>query len=488
MSLRVRLIGAFAVVLAALAGLGGWNAWRLWEMGAVSNRIIADNFDSVVAAQQMKESLERQDSGRLFLLLGQEERGERQLREHRALFEAAFDRAASNITEVGEAEVIESIRSQYAAYSALTDPSAYFSDAEPRFNRLRAELDRLLAINQDAMRRKSAEAAAIARTSGIRAIVVAAVLTMAGILMVVLFAGTLLRSIGRLTTASTAIAAGNLDVTVPVTGGDEIARLATSFNEMAGKLREVRDSNLGELMRARQILLENVDQLRQLDRLKSAFVAAAAHELRTPLMTFQMGVHLLIEESGTFNARQRELLDLCRDESAKLVRLSTELLDLSKIESGEAAPRLAKVPVAALLGGAIDPLRMMIDTHGISLAVDVPADVPPALADRTQVERVVTNLMTNAVRATPAGGSITVSARRAGSRIGIAVADTGHGIPPEYLERIFVPFIQVPGPPAGGAGLGLAISKRIIEAHGGTLSVESIPGAGSTFRFTLATA
>jgi NtrC-family two-component system sensor histidine kinase KinB len=238
-------------------------------------------------------------------------------------------------------------------------------------------------------------------------------------------------------------------------------------------------------MRARQVLLENVDHLRELDRLKSAFVAAAAHELRTPLMTFQMGIHLLIEDAGNLTARQHELLDLCRDESAKLVRLSTELLDLSKIESGEAAPRLARLPVAALIGGALDPLRLTIEAHRITLAVDLPADLPPVMADRMQIERVVANLITNAVRATPAGGSITISARTAGSRVTISVADTGHGIPAEYFERIFVPFIQVPGPPSGGAGLGLSISKRIIEAHGGELAVESKPGAGSTFTFTL---
>lgn len=485
MSLRVRLIGAFVVLLASLAGLGAWNAWRLWEMGAVSNRIIADNFDSVVAAQQMKESLERQDSALLFLLLGEKERGERQLREHRARFEAAFDRAAHNITEVGETEVIESIRSEYAEYAQLADPNAYFAAAEPRFNHLRGELDRLLTLNQEAMRRKSSEAATMSRASFIAAIGVAVALTLAGIVIVVFFAGSLLRSIDGLTAASAAIAAGNLDITVPVRGGDEIAKLATSFNAMAGRLREVRDSNLGELMRARQVLLENVEQLRGLDRLKSAFVAAAAHELRTPLMTFQMGVHLLIEEAGNFTARQRELLDLCRGESEKLVRLSTELLDLSKIESGEAAPRLARVSVSQLLAGAVDPMRLMIETHTIALNVDAPADLPPAMVDRTQIERVIANLLTNAVRATPSGGAIAVSARRDGARLAISLADTGYGIPAEYLDKIFVPFIQVPGPPSGGAGLGLAISRRIVEAHGGRLEVKSAVGKGTTFFFTV---
>jgi signal transduction histidine kinase len=497
-SLRVRLIGAFAIVLAALAGLGAWSAWRQWEMGAVSNRIIADNYDSVVAAQEMKESLERQDSAILFLLVGERVRAERQLAEHRGRFAAALDRAAHNITEQGEREVVEAIMRNFADYSRGVDtlvsgsalagglPSrTYFVDAEPRFNRLRAECDQLLTLNQQAMRRKAAEAAAISRGNVVTAVTLALVLTVTGIVIAVLIVGSLLRPIGRLTAATAAVAAGDLDVTVPATGGREIAGLAAAFNDMAGKLRDVRDSNLGELMRARQVLLENVNQLKEIDRLKSAFVAAASHELRTPLMSFQMGVHLLLEDAGNLTARQLELLHLCRDESARLVRLSSELLDLSKIESGEAAPRLARIPVDKLLHGAIEPIRLQVEAHDISLVVEAPAGLPDVMADRTQIERVIANLLTNAVRATPAGGRIVLSAAVAGSRVAMAVADNGYGIPAEYLNRIFVPFIQVPGPPAGGAGLGLAISRRIVESHGGQMIVQSEPGRGATFTFTL---
>ena len=114
MSLRVRLIGAFVGMLAALAGLGAWSAWRLDDMGEVSSRIIADNYDSVVAAQQMKESLERQDSAMLFALLGERERAARQLIEHRARFAAALAVAAGNLTEPGERELVEAIRLQLA--------------------------------------------------------------------------------------------------------------------------------------------------------------------------------------------------------------------------------------------------------------------------------------------------------------------------------------------------------------------------------------
>jgi signal transduction histidine kinase len=112
-------------------------------------------------------------------------------------------------------------------------------------------------------------------------------------------------------------------------------------------------------------------------------------------------------------------------------------------------------------------------------------DLPAVVADRAQIERVLSNLVTNAARATPPGGCVTVSAEARTEAVAISVSDTGAGIPPEYLARIFEPFVQVPEGPKGGAGLGLAICRRIVEAHGGRLTVQSTPGRGSVFTFTL---
>jgi len=119
------------------------------------------------------------------------------------------------------------------------------------------------------------------------------------------------------------------------------------------------------------------------------------------------------------------------------------------------------------------------------VVVDAPGDVPEVAADRDQVERVIVNLVTNATRATPAGGTITIATAKRGDDVVFSVADTGAGIPRDYLPRIFEPFIQVPDAPAGGSGLGLTISRRIVEGHGGRLSVQSEPGRGSTFSFNI---
>src|SRR6185295_17107484 len=145
MSLRIKLLIGYSVFIAALVVLGAWSAWRLHDMGKVSRRIISENYDSVVAAQEMKESLERQDSAALFALLGASERALVQLREHRARFDANFQKAANNITELGESSAIEAIRQDRAVYYQRFDSfiakataDEYFTQLEPQFNKLRA--------------------------------------------------------------------------------------------------------------------------------------------------------------------------------------------------------------------------------------------------------------------------------------------------------------------------------------------------------------
>ena len=164
MKLRTKLLLGYAGFILALGVLGAWSARTLSQMSTVSGQIIAENYDSVVAAQDMKESLERQDSAAVFELLGQHERARSQSAEHRVRFDRAFAKAAANVTEVGESDVIEAIRRERDEYyrrfdaflgSAGDRTADYFRVLEPRFNAVRAECDQLLRLNQEAMRRKA---------------------------------------------------------------------------------------------------------------------------------------------------------------------------------------------------------------------------------------------------------------------------------------------------------------------------------------------
>jgi PAS domain S-box-containing protein len=233
-------------------------------------------------------------------------------------------------------------------------------------------------------------------------------------------------------------------------------------------------------------LLEDITHLREIDRLKSEFIATASHELRTPLTSVHMGICLLLEDAvGALTDAQRDLLSTCREDCERLEKLMHDLLDLTRIEAGENPPHLMPIHAATLLREAAEGLRAQVESTGITLTIDVPLTLPSVLADRLQIERVVANLVSNAMRHTQRGGEIRITVSQHEGYIALSVADTGSGIPPEYLPRLFDKFVQVPHAPSGGAGLGLAISKHIIEAHGGQISVRSELGRGTTFMCTL---
>jgi signal transduction histidine kinase len=232
-------------------------------------------------------------------------------------------------------------------------------------------------------------------------------------------------------------------------------------------------------------ILEDITHLREIDRLKSEFIATASHELRTPLTSVQMGVHLLLEGAlGELTDTQNEVLQACRQDCERLDKLMRDLLDLSKIEAGESQPQLAAVSARDLLLMAIKELRPQVEAKGLELRVDVPVDLPRVLVDRLQIERVISNLVSNALRHTKSG-EIKIGAEQRDNHVAVSVQDTGSGIPTEYLPHIFDKFVQVPDAPTGGAGLGLTISKSIVEAHDGQISVQSEVGHGTTFTFTL---
>lgn len=479
-SIRTRLVAAFAVLVLAVAVLGIWSSWRLSGLGAVAERILADNYLSVEAAGAMRVGLEQLEATRRAeAAAGGATPGARF--SHPA-FERAFASAAQNITEPGETDIIAAIRSGYAVYRDA--PSAAGAES------LRRALADLEAVNAAAMRQKSDAAGALARRDVGWAAALVAVLTLGGAWLTVAVARGVIGPIEALTQAASRLAAGDLDVTVPARRPDELGQLARAFNDMAARVREARTSDRDALAEARQAaerlaLLEDVRHLHELDRLKSEFVAEASHELRTPLTSLQLGLNLLVEQAATLTPRQREIVTLCRDDGERLAKLARDLLDLSRLESGQRPPRPADVSVDALVRGAVEPLRRQAEARGVALVVDVSPAVPAVSADRTQIERVLTNLLSNALRATASGGRITVTADADGHTVSIRVADTGMGIPAEHLGRLFEPFVQVPGGVRGGAGLGLAISRRIVEAHGGAISVQSTPGVGSTFTFTV---
>ena len=273
---------------------------------------------------------------------------------------------------------------------------------------------------------------------------------------------------------------GLLDVMV-FTGHKNLISAKLHIEAVTESYRELTEKN-------RQ-LEESYARLKELDRLKSNFLATMSHELRTPLTSVIGYSEMMLEGlGGPLTAEQREYLGIIMEKGENLLQLITSILDISKIEAGRVRLVLTEMDAGQVMRDAVATVLPLSRKKGLKVVCDPPA-VPRIHADRDKLRQCLVNLCSNAVKFTPPGGKITVSAERApGDRVAIHVSDSGIGISEEHLERVFDVFYQVDGSSTreyGGAGLGLAIVKSFVEAHGGAVSVRSRPGTGSTFTVLL---
>ena len=235
-------------------------------------------------------------------------------------------------------------------------------------------------------------------------------------------------------------------------------------------------------------VLEDITHLKVVDQMKSEFIGVASHDLRSPVTSLILANHLLKDgAAGPLTPDQAEILQTQATDLERLERLMRDLLDSSKLEAGAALPKLEPVQVAELAKHPVENLRIQADKKEVKLSMEIPNSLPTVMADPLQIGRVLTNLIGNAIRHTHPGGSVTVRALEGPNVVTLSVEDTGEGIPEEYRKRIFDRFVQVPGVPQGGAGLGLSIAQKIVQEHGGEMSVESVIGKGSIFRFSIPT-
>ncbi len=226
-------------------------------------------------------------------------------------------------------------------------------------------------------------------------------------------------------------------------------------------------------------------ELKRISETKSAFVSTVSHELRTPLTAIRNAVDLLADTPAGDSSRAR-LLAIARRNVDRLAFIVNDLLDISRIEAGRMSFEFQRVELGALLAALVETYQAQALEKGLSIAVRVPGDLPPVWADPGRIEQVLTNLLGNALKFTPAGGSIELAARRRDERVEVSVADTGPGLAAEELARIFEPFYQAGDPLTGrarGTGLGLAIARDLVHAHGSELFVASEEGRGCRFWF-----
>lgn len=235
------------------------------------------------------------------------------------------------------------------------------------------------------------------------------------------------------------------------------------------------------------LVFKDYSCLREIEEVKSGLISTVSHQLKTPLTSIRLAAHVLLSEKlGALSPKQVELLSAAREDSDKLYRIIESLLDIGKMESGRSRMQMRSIAADQLVMQAVDEVRAPFLNKGIALKIEIPQDVPPVMADELRIQYVFSNLLSNALKHTSAGGGVSITAVPEGHMVRFTVEDTGTGIPDEYLPHIFEKFFRVPGKEQrSDTGLGLAIAKEIIEAHGGRISVESKVEEGTKFMFTL---
>jgi signal transduction histidine kinase len=601
-TLRRKLLLAQAPLAAVLAVLGAVALRTLSELGHSSERILQANYRSVLAAQRMKESLERIDSAAAFRALGRPDLSDAQAAPDLKRFDDELRVQEQNITEPGEVEATHALRAEWSRYQDasriyqhLSDPAAlrdrYLAVMQPAFVRVKGAADGILEINQDAMVRKSEEARRAAENSRALLLFATAAAMTLGLLASASLTARALRPLSRLSMAVRRIGEGDLDARAGIEGEDELAEVGRELDTMAKRLGEYRSSSLGELLQAQQasqaaidslpdpvvvlgvdgrvlnvnqsaetllqigagpdplarvqpdvrdsiervrqhvvggkgayvprgldealrvlssgaerrllpratplyseqgavmgatIVLQDVTRLLRFDELKNDLVATVAHEFRTPLTSLRMAIHILVEGTvGPLTEKQADLLYAAREDCERLQGIVDDLLDLSRIQAGKVEVSPAPISSKALVEGAAAAREASAREAGVSLVSDVGEPVLPVLADPERVALVFDNLLSNAIRHTPPGSRVVLRAEPDGGRVRFEVTDQGSGIPAEYRDRVFEKFFRIPGTKGEGIGLGLYISREIVRAHGGEMGLETDPGRGARFWFTL---
>jgi two-component system, NtrC family, sensor histidine kinase KinB len=606
MTLKKKIWIGYGVVFALMGLVVAWAVMNLVSLGKATDAILSENYRSILAAENMVDSLERQDSGILLMLLSDAEKGITQFRENEAVFLEWLARAKDNITIIGEAELVRSIEEDYAnfrrRFSSLTDmrhtakspvqTSSYHETVYPLFSRVRDACINLRNLNEETMYTASVRAGTVAQRAIWSTMFVAASALIVALIFSLLLAERIVRPTRHFMEASRKISEGDYAVRVPVETGDELGRLADEFNRMAAQLGHYNEMNIEQIIAEKNkgeailssiddgliifdpllkvtglnpaarrmldlpfegnskldcdgilfdpricklirktmetgeqsdipeeqrivtfpeeersryylfsvtairgkdrmvsgivLLLRDVTRLKEVERLKSEFVMAASHELRTPLTSLGMSIDLLLEHAVTGLAeKDQELLRAAHEEVHRMKALVNDLLDLSRIEAGRIEMEFEQILVQTLFDHVQTIFKGQMDMKEVTLTSEFTTDLPGVRADANKITWVLTNLISNAMRYVGKGGHIQFIARGIGPQVHLSVRDDGPGIPLEYQSKIFQKFVQVKGQETSGTGLGLAICKEIVRAHGGTIWVESSPGQGSTFTFTL---
>ncbi len=471
-----RLILGYFTMFAIIGGVNAYALVKLHQLNAETSRIV--NVD-----QRLLE-LRKGLADAVLVQMAFERKytitGEPVFRERLSLAEGDFDRLLAEALRIADGEQkqgLERITDLYAPYRSLVDrdvegvarkgrrgATTHEQEKGRLGDAVLVELKKLDALSNRQMRDRISglkEAGGYARRLSL-------IMWSCALLVVTAAAFFTTRSITRpmsvLIAKTREVSAGLFKGDLAIASPPELALVAEAFNVMC-------------------------DRLQRVEKMKAAFLSAMSHELRTPLTSIKEGIGLLQDGAGgPITEKQERLLKILSQETRRLIDLVNSLLDLSKMEAGMMEYRFGLEDIALLARAVVAETAPLTEAKKLQVETDIGEGIPPVRVDRERICQAMRNLIGNAIKFTPPGGGIRVTLKREEGGVRASVTDTGPGIPRESGEAVFEEFHQLPVRDADwpkGTGLGLALVKQIITAHGGRVWVESEPGKGSTFVFFL---
>jgi signal transduction histidine kinase len=474
LSILSRLILGYVFLLVLAAGMSMHFIWQLGRLTDVTHSIILVDNSLISIQKDMTDELLSETRYEKKYLIVRDRALYQGFLKSRTEFEQNLSKALMLDVSPEVRDALNRAANFHVTYNSLFKEEVenhragvsynrrwYTTEKEHAVNAAIEELIKVRTMSQQSILDKVNKLSKGGRQARTTAMVVSAVSLLFGVALAVLITRSITRPLSEMQQKTKDIANGVFEADLRVPSSPEIGALAKAFNTMCSKLKEV-------------------------DRMKSDFFALMSHELRTPLTSIKEGTNLVLEGCcGEVTEKQKKVLLIIAAESNRLIGLVNSVLDLAKLESGLLAFNFSKADLSPLIERVAVEVGPLAEAKRIKIIREV-RDLPPLTMDAERMLQVMRNLIGNALKFTPRGGTVSITARREKDAVIVAVADTGPGIPKEHATAIFDKFRQIPGVnKPSGTGLGLAIVRHIIQAHGGSVWVESEAGSGSTFTLQL---
>jgi two-component system sensor histidine kinase GlrK len=484
-----RMIAGYLIIVLLIIVIGSYSTFKWNQLNKVTNSILTVDQPTIDAEKKMIDSLLSQVRNVQKYLITGDDAFYKLFQSHKSEFTEILNQLNIFLNTPEEKELEDKIGNLYLRYCLLlekeidskkknefTSEHQYEEEKNKIVDRLTRTIDKLIILGQSKINNKME----YSKKTGDQASLIAESLAFVSLILGMILAFFITRSINRplkeLESTTKNIAEGNFDSKIEIHSPAELAVLASSFNRMCDRLREI-------------------------DEMKSGFISHISHELRTPLTSLNEASSLLLDKvAGEITKKQEHLLRIIKQGTNKLTKLINELLALSKMEAGMMEYHLARADISQVIDQCIKEMRLLTEKKDIQIQCSVEKELPSIHMDIDKIQQVLNNLLSNAAKFTPEKGVVRVDAELTQIKnqkssqaednlfIKVSVTDTGVGIPQEYLNKIFDKFQQIEtemSGPVKGTGLGLSIAKHVVEAHKGKIWAENGIEKGSIFSFIL---